>query len=636
MTCSKSYGRLLQASCLGLIGALAIAGCGSSGDGDKNTGDGGTDAGKTAALSIDKATGPFGTVAVGTPSAATVDFKITNVGGAPTGALVVSFTGPFAGTGCSGILAAGASCTEKVTFTPTAAGEATGTMVVSGGTGATVSATLTGSGTKGALTFTPPTFDLGPVAIGATKSGQVVLSNSGAGTAIPLSVAVSGTDFAVDPATTTCLTSLEAGKTCVVGYVFAPKSAGARTAQVSATATGSSAVAIVTATAPAAAALTITPTSAPLTANVGTDSAAFTFTVANSGGTATGNLLPSISGTDKDSFRTTASTCTSLEPRAYCTIAVVFNSATKGSKTAKLTVTDSTNSAVTASADLTGKADAPSTLAIAGGPALGTVEIGKTGAPVTFTVTNNGDTASGALSVTVGTAEFVIVTDQCTGKDLKAAETCTVGIALAPVTAGAKAALLTVKGTSTSANVTLTGTGSPLSVAALAIAPPSQDFGAIPTNQNSPAYTFTVTNDGIAATGNLTYAVTGAAAASFTPTSTCNAPLAVGGTCTVTVIFKPALEGALAATLSVTDGSTSASSALSGTGIAPSLITLSGAADVDNLVTNCALTTADINPEGGSAQYVYPACDGVTVAGAAAATGFAPVVVGDPNAVSSS
>jgi hypothetical protein len=625
---------LLQASCLGLLGALAIAGCGSS-DPTGTKPDTATDVigvRTPASLNISKPSLDFGTVAVGSSSVG-FDFVITNVGQtATTVPVAVTFTGPFAGSGCAAALAPGASCTEKVTFTPTAAGAATGTMTAAAGASATVSATLTGTGTKGALTFSPSTADLLDVAVGKTKAGQVVLSNSGAGAVTGLVVGVSGTDFAIDATTTTCKTSLEAGATCVVGYILAPKTAGDKTGQVSATATGSSAVAIVTAKAPAPAALVITPTLAPLTSNVGVDSTAFTFTVANSGGTATGNLAAVITGTDKDSFKTTTSTCTSLEPRAYCTIAVVFNAATKGEKKAKLTVADSV---VSASADLTGTSTTPGNLVITGGPGLGTVEIGKTGTPVTFTVTNSGDTKSGALAVSTGSSEFVITADQCTGKDLNSAGTCTVSVALAPATAGAKAALLTVRGTSTAANLTMTGTATPLSVAVLAITPDTRDFGAIPTNQNSAPQTFTVTNEGLAATGNLSVAVTGAAAASFTATSTCNAPLAVAATCSVTVVFKPALQGALAATLTVTDGATSDSSALSGTGIEPSAISLSGAASVDNLVTDCALATKFLSGSSGP-LYVYPACDGVTVTGSAAATGFAPVVVGDPNAVSSS
>jgi hypothetical protein len=574
----------------------------------------------------------FGTVAVGSSSVA-ADIIITNTGEtATTGPVSVIFTGPFSGTGCSAALAPGASCTEKITFTPTAAGAATGTMNASAGTTAAVSVTLQGSGTKGALTFAPSTANLANVAIGATKAGQVVLSNSGTGAANGLAVAVTGTDFAIDLTTTTCKTSLESGATCVVGYVLAPKTAGDKMGQVTATATGSSAVAIVTATTPTPATPVISPTTAPLTANVGADSAAFTFTVANSGGTATGNLVAAISGTDKDSFRTTTSTCTSLEPRAVCTIAVVFNSATAGKKTAKLTVTDSTSATAAVSADLVGTATNPATLAITGGPDLGSVEIGKTGATVTFTITNKGDTKSGALAVSTGSSEFVVAVDQCTGKDLNAAETCTVGIALKPVSAGSKAALLTVTGT-TIANLTLTGTATPVAAALLTVAPATWDFGVVPTNKSSAAKTFTVTNEGLATTGTLTVATTGAAAASFITTSTCNAPLAVNATCTVTVTFQPALAKALEATLAVGDGAISASAALSGTGVAPAMISLdknmvpSNGCFQDTILTETNIVISSVQP-----RYLDWSCNNLAYEGV---TGFTGVVVGDPSATAS-
>jgi hypothetical protein len=92
----------------------------------------------------------FGGTAVGATSAAQ-SVTVTNPGSAAVSVNSTGVTGPFAQTStCGTALAAGASCTVSVTFAPTAAGAATGTLSVSSSApGSPLTVALSGTGTSG-------------------------------------------------------------------------------------------------------------------------------------------------------------------------------------------------------------------------------------------------------------------------------------------------------------------------------------------------------------------------------------------------------------------------------------------------------------------------------------------------------
>src|SRR6202034_1379846 len=93
----------------------------------------------------------FGNQAVGSASAAQT-VTVTNTGTATASLSSVSAGAPFAETStCGSSLAAGASCTASVTFTPTAGGAATGSLsVASNAPGSALSVAVSGS--RGAST----------------------------------------------------------------------------------------------------------------------------------------------------------------------------------------------------------------------------------------------------------------------------------------------------------------------------------------------------------------------------------------------------------------------------------------------------------------------------------------------------
>ena len=82
----------------------------------------------------------------------------------------------------------------------------------------------------------------------------------------------------------------------------------------------------------------------------------------------------------------------------------------------------------------------------------------------TFTLTNTGDQASRALTITVpGSTAFTITADTCTGTSLGPGKSCTVTVQFAPASAGAVAATLTATNNKSTVLATdsLAGAGRP-------------------------------------------------------------------------------------------------------------------------------------------------------------------------------
>ena len=92
---------------------------------------------------------------------------LQNTGTGPMQVQTVTTAAPFAETNtCLGTLAAGASCTVSVTFTPTAPGSASGSLAIADDTG-TQTVALSGSGVA-PVTFSSNSLNLGSIAVGST------------------------------------------------------------------------------------------------------------------------------------------------------------------------------------------------------------------------------------------------------------------------------------------------------------------------------------------------------------------------------------------------------------------------------------------------------------------------------------
>ncbi len=561
-------------------------------------GDGGVDAdvdaGMVAMLAVDPTSKNLGNVVVG-QSSAVASFTVSNSGTGVSGALSVNLGGTAAaayalgaGSTCAGMtLAAAASCTVEVTFSPTAAGAASAELVIAGTPGGTLHVPLDGMGLPaGDLKISPTSNDFGALVLGSASSTVMftVRNDGGAATGIVTSQ-LGGTDstqFAV-VADGCAGNTLAPASTCTITVRFAPTTMGSKSASLTVQSSpGGAAVAQLTGIARLPATLTMTPQTFDFgDVTLPAMSTPQSFSVTNTGGVTSPTLTSVLAGADMTHFMIMADTCNGMTLAAAqsCTVSVLFKPTTRGVKSSLLRVTPMGSTALAAT--LTGSALAAASLAsqpMAVG--FGNVVTGGTGT-VVVTLSNPGDIATGTVTTMVTGADaalFTMSANTCAGVPLMPGATCTLTLTFSPTatTAGARAATLSVAATPGGPlSVMLTGTGLP--PGALSMMPASATYADRLVNDPSPMQMFTVTNTGGATTGSLTTSFVGADASSFTfQGNTCtNATLAPTLSCTMGVVFMPTSAGVKSAQLQVvgSPGGTVTAS-LSGRGLAQAALSV--------------------------------------------------------------
>ena len=385
------------------------------------------------------------------------------------------------------------------------------------------------------LVAAPSSLSLGDVPVGSTSAPRVVtFTNRGHATTGSLSASIPG-DSSYSVTSSTCRASLVPGASCTVSVGFAPGSPGGviSTLRVSGTRV-----------APVTVALTANGTGAALTISestyafddtvVGSASAPVELVVTNTGNVPTGDLEVSLSPDASEDYTVTATSCEeSLASAASCTVAVAFTPTAAGERTAALKVSSEPGGSVVT--DLAGTGLAPASLSSAPEAlAFGDELIGGTTGTQTVTVTNDGDVASGALSVALDgeeAGEFTIVDSDCASA-LAARASCEVEVAFAPSVRGVASGRIAVTGGPGQVTYAALG-GVGQAEAELSISATTYDFGFTdsPTEK-----VFTVTNDGDAVTGDPDLAVDGSSDFSIT-TNTCTVRLPGGASCTVGVTY---------------------------------------------------------------------------------------------------
>ncbi len=183
-----------------------------------------------SALAISPSALGFGTVATGSSSPAqAVTVTNTGTGAAPVGSVATS--GDFSQTNnCGSSIAAGASCTIAVTFTPTGTGARTGNLTITAsGVANTVPLSGTGVAPGPVLTPNPSSLSFAGTAVGSSAATRTVtVTNTGTTAASVSGVSVTG-DFSQ---TNTCA-SLAVNASCTVTVGFRPTVSGARTGTLS-------------------------------------------------------------------------------------------------------------------------------------------------------------------------------------------------------------------------------------------------------------------------------------------------------------------------------------------------------------------------------------------------------------------
>jgi hypothetical protein len=199
----------------------------------------------TATLSVTGGPLNFGNVVIGTTSGSQ-QLVLHNTGTAAGTGITLAFastpTGGFsratAGGTCGATLAAGATCTINVVFTPSAVGAYTGTLTITANvtvTGSPVNLSGTGVAATHLATVAPSPLAFGnwatgttsnPLNLTVTNTGNSALAGGsftfGGGTPQPFSRVTTGTFPAGAP---NCGATLAVGATCTVKVQFAPATA---------------------------------------------------------------------------------------------------------------------------------------------------------------------------------------------------------------------------------------------------------------------------------------------------------------------------------------------------------------------------------------------------------------------------
>jgi hypothetical protein len=195
-----------------------------------------------ASFTLAPATAAFGIAAVGAASAAQ-PVTLSNSGGTlpqPT----ITFTGPgasqFSQTNtCGNSIAAGASCSINVLYTPTTAGYTFATLNVTA-SGVTHTAAVNGTGSE-PFSVTPATLSLGTVTAGASSAPQAITVTNAGSSALPVSsITLSGSAPSQFSQTNNCGTPVAPGSTCTINVVFTPAATGYIWAKVNVNAPGAS------------------------------------------------------------------------------------------------------------------------------------------------------------------------------------------------------------------------------------------------------------------------------------------------------------------------------------------------------------------------------------------------------------
>jgi hypothetical protein len=252
--------------------------------------------------------------------------------------------------GCSPSVAAGATCTVDVTFTPSVAAESATlvitAVVTNGGQSSTevFNVNLTGSGstTVPGIAFNPTSLAFGPQMLTTTSAAMpVILTNPGTGPLTINSIAASG-DFAQTNTCPMSPTTLPPLGTCTIQVTFAPTAVGTRTGALTFTdnARGSPQTIPLTGTGTVPS-IAFNPTSLAFGPQMlTTTSTAMPVKLTNPGpGPLTINSIAA-SG-DFAQTNTCPTSPASLPPLGTCTINVTVTPTAVGARTGTLTFTDS-------------------------------------------------------------------------------------------------------------------------------------------------------------------------------------------------------------------------------------------------------------------------------------------------------
>jgi hypothetical protein len=286
----------------------------------------------------------FGTQTRGTTSPAQT-VTLTNTGTASLTLSGIKASASFSQSNtCKPSVAAGASCTISVAFTPGTNGTVSGTITITdNATGSPQSVPLTGTGTIASLS--PSSVNFGNQAAGSTSPAQVVtMTNVGLAVLKVSAVTIQGANPSDFLQTNNCAT-VAAGATCAINVSFAPAATGTFTGTVNVS-LSSSAVSPIPATLTgtgtnSAPTITLSPQSLTFS-NQGlqTLSAVQNVTLTNTSAVALSITSIAIGGANAGDFLQSNTCGSSVAAGATCSVSIQFQPTALGTRSGSLSVTD--------------------------------------------------------------------------------------------------------------------------------------------------------------------------------------------------------------------------------------------------------------------------------------------------------
>ena len=537
-------------------------------------------------------------------TSAPMTLTVQNSANSAAAAILTSFTpsGPFAiagggtcTTGGAG-LAAGASCTIMVTFTPTGTAASSGSIVFEdNATGNPQSVPLSGTTTSTGptVTATPTTVTFPAQAQNTTSAPMTVTvknTSTGAQTVTFSDISTTG-PFAVSGGT--CVVDgapLAVNASCTITVTFTPTgtAASSGTLSIADDAAGSPQTVTLNGTTLGPPTVTVTPGQLTFPATLqNTTSAAMTVTVKNTSTGAQTITFSNISITGP--FAISGGTCSTdaspLAVNASCTISVTFTPTGTAASSGTLSIADNaTGSPQTV--PLSGTTLVPQ-LSVQITPTSATFPAtlqNTTSAPMTVTVKNT-STGGGTItfsSISTGEGPFAVSGGTCStdAAPLAANASCTITVTFTPTGTSPSSGTLSIADNAPNSPQSVPLNGTTLVPQTLvSITPPSLTFPATTQGETSAAMTVTVQNT---STNDATVSFSSIAASGPFAVSggTCQADsdvgISIGSSCTITVTFTPTGTDPSSGSLTITDNAVDSpqSVPLSGTTQIPQTFTL--------------------------------------------------------------
>ena len=514
---------------------------------------------------------------------------LTNAGTATFAISSIAVGGANAGdfsetNGCDGSLSPNASCTISVAFSPAALGTRTAWVTIADSLfSSPQTAALTGTGSGAVVTLAPGALTFAGQSLGTTSATQsVTLTNTGNTTLTITSLGAAGANPGDFTVTDTCGSSVAVNASCTILAAFTPATIGNRTTSVSIAdnAGGSPQTVSLSGSGSAPSASITTASLAFSSQNLGTTSAAQTFSLNNTGNAPLTISGIALTGANSGDYGETSTCGSSLAAAGSCSISVTFTPAAAGNRTATLSITDNSSNVAGSrqSVSLSGMGTGPF-VSVPSTLSFGSQSQGVASTPETISVTNTGNASLNITSVAVtgGNAGDFAETNTCLGTPVAAnGGTCTISVTFTPTAINSRVASITIVDNAPASPqvVMLTGTGT-ASVASLSAV--TLNFGNQPILTAGSPQTITLTNTGQMALTITAVSVTGANAGDFAETNTC--PLSPGSlaatdSCTITVTLTPSAPGSRVAAVNIADNATAGSPqvvSLIGTGIGGSV-----------------------------------------------------------------